>query len=133
MDAFVAACSGRRRVTTVEHPEAYLRRMVVNMCCSRLRRRAAERRAHARLDPGADSVSPWDPAVEERDRAVLAAVAGLPPRQRACVVLHYFDDLRVADVASALGCSPGTVKSQLAKARATLGDALVPFRPGDDG
>lgn len=129
MDAFVAACSGWRRVTVVEHPDAYLRRVVVNLCCSRLRRWTAERRAHVRAGRRDDTVPPWDPTIDERSQAVLAAVARLPERQRACVVLHYFEDLRLADIAATLGCSTGTVKSQLAKARTTLGGTLSAYAP----
>lgn len=129
MDAFVAAYSGWRRLDSVDRPEAYLRRVVVNLCCSRVRRRAAERRAQARTGRPDDTVPPWDPTADERSRAVLAAVAGLPDRQRACVVLHYFEHLPVAEVATTLDCSTGTVKSQLAKARARLGNALQLYRP----
>ncbi len=50
---------------------------------------------------------------------VLEAVRALPPRQRAAVVLRYCADLSEAEMAVALGCAPGTVKSQLAKARPT--------------
>jgi RNA polymerase sigma-70 factor (sigma-E family) len=46
---------------------------------------------------------------------LLHALAQLPPRRRACVVLRYFDDLSVNDAATALGCSQGTVKSQTAR------------------
>jgi RNA polymerase sigma-70 factor (sigma-E family) len=49
-----------------------------------------------------------------------AAVAVLPPRQRAVLVLRYFCDLNVDQTAEALGCTPGTVKSQTAKALQTL-------------
>lgn len=52
------------------------------------------------------------------------AVEALPARQRAAVVLHYFVDLPVADVAELLGCAPGTVKSQLHDARGALEAAL---------
>jgi RNA polymerase sigma-70 factor (ECF subfamily) len=51
-------------------------------------------------------------------------VAALPPRQRAAVVLHYFVDLAVDDVATLMGCSPGTVKSTLHDARKSLARAL---------
>ena len=46
---------------------------------------------------------------------LLRALAQLPPRRRACVVLRYFDDLSVAETAAALGCGEGTVKSQTAR------------------
>ena len=71
------------------------------------------------------------------DRLLLmAALADLPPRQRACVVLRYYDDLSVEAVAETLGCRTGTVKSQTARGLEALrtayarhgGELLV--RPG---
>lgn len=55
---------------------------------------------------------------------LLAALAQLPPRQRAAVVLRYFDDLSEADTAAALGCRVGTVKSQTARGLARLRELL---------
>ena len=76
------------------------------------------------------------PAAEVDHDAVLdlrAAVAALPARQRATLVLRFYCDLNVDQAAEILGCSPGTVKSQTAKALAAVRRALGPApcrRPG---
>ncbi|WP_053202772.1 RNA polymerase sigma factor [Jiangella muralis] len=54
-----------------------------------------------------------------------SALAALSPRQRACVVLHYYEDLSVAQVADVLGCAPGAVKRHLSDARARLEPLLT--------
>lgn len=68
---------------------------------------------------------------------VMAALDRLPSRQRAVIVLRYFDDLPVADTASALGCSAGTVKSQthdaLVTLRRLLGDDVIEVPAGRPG
>lgn len=73
-------------------------------------------------------------AVEPPDHAALtdlrAALAGLPPRQRATLVLRYHLDLSVEDTAAALGVSTGTVKSQTARALTNLRTALDPVGAG---
>ncbi len=61
---------------------------------------------------------PIDDALPDLD--LRRAVNTLPTRQRQAVLLYYYVDLSVADVASVMGCSPGTVKSSLADARAAL-------------
>jgi RNA polymerase sigma-70 factor (sigma-E family) len=121
MDAFLRTFASWRRIRDLDRVEAYLRRAVVNISRSRLRRRRTEERpAGAPASRGS-----WDPDRREGDRVVQEAVLRLPHRQRAAVVLRYYEDLPEADIAHALGCSVGTVKSQLAKARATLGRALA--------
>jgi RNA polymerase sigma-70 factor (sigma-E family) len=118
MDAFVRALAGWKRIRTMDRPDLYLRTAVVNGCTSRLRRGSVERKARgvAHVD---HVPPPADPATDLWD-----AVRALPARQRAAVVLHYVEDRPTEDIANILGCTVGTVKSQLAKARRRLKETL---------
>jgi RNA polymerase sigma-70 factor (sigma-E family) len=98
----------------------YLRRIAINLWRNRLRRLALEIRVRERGDLDPRSMGS---AFEDRDQ-VWAAVLDLPRRQRACVVLRYYEDLTERETAAVLGCSVGTVKSQTAKARARLEEVL---------
>ncbi len=73
-----------------------------------------------------------EPQALETRLVVLAALATLPPKARAVVVLRYWEDLSVEQVADALGCSPGNVKSHTARAleklRTVLGEAMNDYR-----
>jgi RNA polymerase sigma-70 factor (sigma-E family) len=91
----------------------YLRATVMNLWRNRLRRFAVERRY--REVPG-QVVSP---PFEDRDE-LWEAICTLPDRQRACLVLRYYEDLSERDAAAVLGCSVGTVKSQTSRALARL-------------
>jgi RNA polymerase sigma-70 factor (sigma-E family) len=113
MDAFVRSLS---RWRNVREPHAYVRRAVVNLSSNRRRRAFLERA----LPLGRERVTHLPEPVDD----VWTAVRALPPRQRAAVVLRYWDDLSDAEIAAALSCSIGTVKSQLSKARASLARAL---------
>ncbi|GAB3493997.1 SigE family RNA polymerase sigma factor [Flexivirga lutea] len=93
--------------------QAWLLAIVADQARQRWRRR---RPAWEELHPEALVIPDAGAATVDLTRAV----AGLPARQRAAVVLHYFVDLPVADVAHLLDCAPGTVKSQLHDARAAL-------------
>ncbi|WP_137295115.1 SigE family RNA polymerase sigma factor [Nocardioides dongxiaopingii] len=118
------------RVRSLEAAPAYARTTLVNTATSWFRRRSwrNERPTETLPDPGAVGSDPSDRP------ALLAALAQLPPRQRAVVVLRYYDDLSVAETASALAISEGTVKSQtsdaLTKLRALLGDDVLPQTNG---
>ncbi|MGH9181707.1 MAG: sigma-70 family RNA polymerase sigma factor, partial [Acidimicrobiales bacterium] len=86
-----------------DQPAAYLRTTVVNRCRSWQRRAVMERQRQPR--PQAVVV------VDAEVRELLDAVARLGPRRRAAVVLRFYADLSEADIARALRCRPGTVKS----------------------
>ncbi|MEI5672001.1 MULTISPECIES: SigE family RNA polymerase sigma factor [unclassified Nocardioides] len=97
---------------------AYARRAVASVVIDESRRRSSR---ELPADPDLDRPSTEDVAAAVTDRAALmAALAGLPPRQRACVVLRYFEELDVRETAATLGCSEGTVKSQTSRALASL-------------
>ncbi len=103
-------------------PEAYARRALTHASVNRWRtqRRRPELPLRAE-DPG--GAAPGDPAAEFDLRdALVRALLTLPARQRAVLVLRYFDDLPLEEVARALGCSIGTVKSQSSRGLARLRD-----------
>jgi len=105
-----------RRVRRADDPDAYLRRILVNMSNRRFRRRRVTEQSGDLPETAVDG--PAD-LVDAR-AALLAALRQLPPRQRAVVVLRYWEDLTDAQIGAALGCSPGTVRSQLSRALAKL-------------
>ena len=95
-------------------PEPYVRKILVNTYASWWRRKwtgehpTDDLPEHAAAEPGAEATDLWQ------------AMVRLPRRQRAVVVLRYFEDLTEAQTADLLGCSVGTVKSQCSKALAKL-------------
>jgi RNA polymerase sigma-70 factor (sigma-E family) len=131
MEALIKTFSGWGRIRDYDRVDAYLRRAVVNLCRSKIRRKVIEARVNA-ASYRRDELRPpdWDPDRHETSRLVWEAVRQLPERQRACVVLRYFDDLSEAQIADVLQCSVGTVKSQLAKSRAKLEKVLGPALAG---
>lgn len=108
----------------VDDLDAYTRRAVVNTVNSRLRRRYLER-WHASWRVGDDrGQRAVDEHVADRD-TIWQAVLALPARQRACVVLRYYEDLPEAAVADVLGIAVGTVKSNTSRGLAKLADVLT--------
>lgn len=116
-EAYLKAFSLWGRVRLMDHPHAYLRQIVVNLCRAKFRREKVELKVNA-LVYRSDTAE-WMPGSEMR-MDLWAAVRKLPDRQRACVVLRYLEDMSEAEIADTLECSVGTVKSQLFKARAKL-------------
>ncbi len=106
------------RLTRAGREHAYARKAVVSAFLDHYRRRSS---TEVPAEPDGNVPSGQDVAESVALRAALmSALADLPPRQRACVVLRYFDDLSVADTAVILGCSEGTVKSTTSRALASL-------------
>jgi RNA polymerase sigma-70 factor (sigma-E family) len=116
--AYARAFASWRRVSAAEHPEAYVRRIVVNEILG-TRRRAWWRRERPTDDVPTTAVASQESALAEHDR-LWRAVLDLPPRQRAVVVLRYYEDLSEEEIAAALGCTRGTVKSQASAALTKL-------------
>lgn len=114
------------RVSRVSHPLAYTRRVLVNQASSWWRRR--QRTELVVPDPP----EPADPGFADAlvdARVVWQAVLRLPVRQRAVVVLRYYEDLAESEIAEVLGVAPGTVKAHAHAARAALRDQLGPLHP----
>jgi RNA polymerase sigma-70 factor (sigma-E family) len=107
-----------RRIRSVSNLEAYVRRMLVRAYLTEKRMSWSSRVRLVDEPPERPAVAPGG-GVEER--AVLhAALAKVPPRQRAVLVLRFLYDLPVDEVAALLDCSPGTVKSQTSHGLANL-------------
>ncbi len=118
-EAFVRVA---RRLTGLRSADSfrwYLRRTVVNLANSHLRRRRVERAHLTRLVSFAASAGVSTPDVVTK-QAVRGAIEQLSARQRAVVVLRYYEDLTDQQIASALGCPVGSVKSSLHRAAAIL-------------
>ncbi|MET0806003.1 MAG: SigE family RNA polymerase sigma factor [Lacisediminihabitans sp.] len=121
-DALVKTFGRLRNGFTVASAEAYVRRTILNSYLDGGRRTSRWRRiAHFTATPELQesSASTTDARVD-----LDGQLARLSPRERACIVLRYYDDLTVAGVAERLNISPGTVKRYLSDALAKLGAAL---------
>jgi RNA polymerase sigma-70 factor (sigma-E family) len=111
-----------RRIERRDAPEAYVRRAIVNAAASSVRRKRVR---EVPLTPSADYAGPDPYPASESREVVWSALATLPPRMRAVLVLRYFEDLGEADVAQAMDCSIGTVKSQASRGLVRLRELLA--------
>lgn len=123
-EAFIAAFRSWDMVAALDHPDAWVRRVVLNRSASRFRRLYAEARALAHVRSGRGNVAVAD--LPDDAPELWAHARALPRRQREVVLLTYLLDLSRADVAVGLGCSEETVKTHLTRARAALAVALGP-------
>ncbi len=124
MQEVLARAHGRwTAIAGMDQPDAYIRRMIVNEFLSW--RRKLQRTILMSDVPEYSQVA--DPASQHADRAVLVAeLAKLPRKQRTVIVLRYYAGLSDPEIATDLGCSPGTVRSHASRALATL---RVEMRP----
>jgi RNA polymerase sigma factor (sigma-70 family) len=126
-DALVGAFGRVRNGFSVTSAEAYVRRAILNAFIDGGRRASRWRRI-AHLEAVPDEVdSPADAAEARLD--LHGELQKLTPRERACLVLRYYDDLKVDDIAETLGLSSGAVKRYLSDGLAKMATAL---RPGDE-
>ncbi|WP_229854851.1 SigE family RNA polymerase sigma factor [Streptomyces filipinensis] len=123
-EALVRVFSRPRRAWELGEAEAYVRRTMLNRYLDLHRRRARWIRALPRLVSSAPVADHSADVLHRVD--LMDALRGLSPRQRACVVLRYYEDMSTADVAARLGCGEGTVKRHLSDALARLGAQLRP-------
>ncbi|TMK49991.1 MAG: SigE family RNA polymerase sigma factor [Actinobacteria bacterium] len=117
-DAFVRLAG---RLVHLRDPGAfdtYLRKTVVNLANSYFRRRRVERTYELRTR-GAATIGALAHSVEDR-QTLAAALRKLPQRQRAALVLRFYEDQSEAQTADLIGCRPGTVKSLVSRALETL-------------
>jgi RNA polymerase sigma-70 factor (sigma-E family) len=122
-DAFVAMHGGWQRLRDAEKALAYLRQAVVNRSRSVLRHRTVVDKNLQKAPPDMPSAEHGALVLLERS-AVVAALRGLPDRQREAIVLRYYADLSEAEIAAAMKISRGAVKSHTARGMTALRAAL---------
>ena len=125
-EAMLVAYRKWRTVAELDRPDLWVRRVCANLAVSSFRRRMVEVRAVTRL-AGRRQLEPLSDGTEE----LWAAVRSLPKRQAQTAALRFVYDLPIADIALVLGCSEGTVKQHLSRARAALRKALDLELEGD--
>ncbi|GAA2017893.1 SigE family RNA polymerase sigma factor [Catenulispora yoronensis] len=115
--ALAKAYSAWGRVRAAEDPDAYVRKILINLNHRRFRSPRVPERFTAVVPDLA--VADGTGSLDERS-ALVAALMELPPKQRAVVILRYWDGFTEAQTATILGCSVGNVKSQASRALAKL-------------
>ena len=113
----------------IEDPQAFVRKVMVNSHATWRRHRGRET-AVARLPEHAITENETR-RIENRD-AMCRALLTLPPRQRAVIVLRYYEELSEQEIADLMGISPGTVKSQAARALRHLAAILNAAEPANE-
>jgi len=131
-EVLIRAYSRWDRIGCLDRPELYVRKMILNEFLGWRRRSSRQIPAGgAALEPV--STAP-DHAQEYTEReALLAEIGKLPRRQRAVLILRYYEDRGDTEIAGLLGCSPGTVRSHASRALAALRVEMSPRRRAHAG
>jgi len=119
-EAWARAWSRWARVSTLDRPELWVRRVALNLSTSWWRRQQVARRRTAAMRP---ETAVDDPPVADDD--LVRQVQALPHRQRAAIACRYFADMSVADTAVAMRCREGTVKALTSQAIGALRKVAV--------
>ena len=124
-EAFIRLHRSAGSIRDLRRAPAFLRSIVINLARDHNRRGLMSLRHQASADPPASPAEPGERAVhdEEVDH-VLGALRTLPERQRACLVLHYYEQLSIAEVAETLRISTNSVKTHCRRGLATLESRL---------
>ena len=115
-DAFVQLLRHWKKVSRYERPGAWVRRVAIRLAMQSVRRERLRSLLEREVDPPAPAGSV--------DVDVMKAIRTLPRMQRAAVVLFYFEDLPVGEVADIMGCAVATARVHLHRARSRLGEFL---------
>lgn len=115
-EAFTRMYVSWRKVSRLDRPGAWVRRVAIRLAAREARRSALLATLLRRVEPSRDP-SPTDPDIQ-------AALRSLPHSQRAALALHYLEDLPVKEVAELLGCAESTAKVHLHRGRKKLAEVL---------
>lgn len=118
-EAFLQLFDRWSKISRYERPDAWVRRVAIRLAGRLARRDRMRAVLETRFRPPAA-----EPPFNQPADDVLRAVRQLPPKQRAAVILFYFEDRPVAEIADLLGCTPSTARVHLHKARQRLASAL---------
>jgi RNA polymerase sigma-70 factor (sigma-E family) len=126
-DVLLRAQHRWHRISAMDAPYLYVQRMVTNEYLSWRRRRASRDISSTTHALEAHAAPVGDPAYAYAERdAMRGRIAKLPKKQRAAIVLRYYEDRTDREIATVLGCSESTVRSQIARALAALRTAGRP-------
>ncbi len=129
-DALVRTFSKERKGLTLVKAEAYVRRAITTIYVDSYRRQQRWKRVEHLFRP--ERMAPDELGQVEAGSEVADALATLPPRVRACVVLRFFDDFTVPQIARSLAIAEGTVKRYLSDAMTQMQLALGPLEDAQE-